>query len=113
MHVGGVRTALFAWLVARQANRTFILRIEDTDKDREVAGSEEHIITTLKSLGLDYDEGPGKESSYGPYRQSERLDLYHKWAKKLIELNRAYADPYSVSELENFRTKAREDKKAF
>ena len=113
MHVGGVRTALFAWLVARQANGTFILRIEDTDKDREVAGSEEHIITTLKSLGLDYDEGPGKESSYGPYRQSERLDLYHKWAKKLIELNRAYADPYSVSELENFRTKAREDKKAF
>jgi len=113
MHVGGVRTALFAWLVARQAGGRFILRIEDTDKNREVAGSEEHIIDSLTWLGLQWDEGPDKGGSDGPYRQSERLDIYKDWAQKLLDSGRAYPDPYSTQELEEFRAKAKEEKRPF
>src|SRR5665213_3131522 len=113
MHVGGVRTALFAWLVAKQSGGKFILRIEDTDKVREVDGSIDHIIETLKTLGLDYDEGPDKPGELGPYRQSERLELYKEWANKLVELGRAYADPYSKEQLEEFRNQAKANKKAF
>lgn len=113
LHVGGVRTALFAWLVARQAGGKFILRIEDTDKAREVAGSADHIIQVLTTLGIDYDEGPGKSGEYGPYLQSERLAIYEAWARKLIEQGRAYADPYASEELQAFRDEARAAKKAF
>jgi glutamyl-tRNA synthetase len=113
LHVGGVRTALFAWLVARQASGKFILRIEDTDKSREVAESEKHIIASLKWLGIDWDEGPDKNGSYGPYRQSLRLESYKRWALKLIDSERAYADPYSAEELEAFRQEARDQKKPF
>ncbi len=113
MHVGGVRTALFAWLVARKNDGTFILRIEDTDKDRLVEGSEQHIIQTLKILGLDFDEGPEKGGSFGPYRQSERLDIYKEWAEKLLKSKRAYVDPYSLEEVEKFREKAKATKKPF
>lgn len=113
MHVGGARTALFAWLTARNAQGKFILRIEDTDKTRQVEGSEEHIISTLGTLGLDYDEGPGKDGDFGPYRQSQRLDIYKEWGNKLIDCGRAYADPYSPSELESFRQKAKDEKRPF
>jgi glutamyl-tRNA synthetase len=113
LHVGGVRTALFAWLVARQASGKFILRIEDTDKNREVAESEQHIIASLKWLGIDWDEGPDKEGDFGPYKQSSRLANYKVWALKLIEIGRAYADPYSVEELEAFRQEAHAQKKPF
>ncbi|MHB1865038.1 MAG: glutamate--tRNA ligase [Candidatus Saccharimonadales bacterium] len=113
MHVGGVRTALFAWLVARQANGKFILRIEDTDTSRQVEGSEAHIIETLRILGLDYDEGPDKQGKYGPYRQSQRLDMYKEWGNKLINIGRAYADPYTPKEVERFRDKAKQEKKPF
>lgn len=113
LHVGGIRTALFAWLVAQQANGQFILRIEDTDKEREVKGSEQHIMDSLRWLGLDWDEGPDKAGEYGPYRQSKRLDSYKEWAQKLIEKGRAYADPYSPEELEKLRQKAKEEKKPF
>jgi glutamyl-tRNA synthetase len=106
LHVGGIRTALFAWLLARQQNGKFILRIEDTDKDREVEGSTQHIIKCLISLGLDYDEGPNQPGPYGPYRQSERLSIYRSYAETLIKLGRAYADPYSKAELANFRRQA-------
>jgi glutamyl/glutaminyl-tRNA synthetase len=85
LHVGGIRTALFAWLVARQSGGQFILRLEDTDKAREVRGSDQHIIDSLNVLGLDWDEGISKDGDYGPYRQSERLESYKKWAQKLIE----------------------------
>jgi glutamyl-tRNA synthetase len=106
LHVGGVRTALFAWLLARQAqDGKFILRIEDTDKAREVEGSEQHIIDSLSALGLNFDEGP--------YRQSERLDSYKKWALELIESGRAYADPYTPGEVQAFREQAQKDKKPF
>jgi glutamyl-tRNA synthetase len=113
LHVGGVRTALFAWLVARQGDGKFILRIEDTDQKREVGGAEEHIIKSLRALGLDYDEGPDKSGEFGPYRQSERLESYKKWAQKLIESGRAYADPYSADEVQAFRGEASQNKQPF
>lgn len=105
MHVGGVRTALYAWLLARKHGGQFILRIEDTDKEREVSGSIEHIQKSLKWLGLDWDQGP--------YVQSERLDLYKKYGEKLIEKGYAYADPYTEELLELFRQKAEADKRPF
>lgn len=105
MHVGGARTALFAWLVARQAKGQFFLRIEDTDKAREVHGSEQHILDCLKWLGIDWDSEPVK--------QSQRLEIYKEWAQKLIDAGRAYADPYSPQELEEFREEAKRLKKPF
>jgi len=113
MHVGSVRTALFAWLLARKYNGDFILRLEDTDQKREVEGSDAHIVATLNALGLHYDEGPNIGGDYGPYRQSDRLATYHAWAQKLIDDGRAYADPYSQSELDGFRDQAKAAKKAF
>lgn len=113
LHVGGIRTALFAWLVARQNNGQFVLRLEDTDQKREVAGSAEHLIKSLRSLGLDYDEGPDVSGDFGPYKQSERLDIYQKWAHKLIDSGRAYADPYTPEEVQAFREQAQAEKKPF
>lgn len=105
LHVGGIRTALFAWLVAKQNDGEFILRLEDTDKKREVKGAGEHIVTSLESLGIRIDKGPIK--------QSERLDLYIQWADKLIRAGRAYADPYSQAEVEGFRQAAKDQKIPF
>ncbi len=105
LHVGGVRTALFAWLVAKQANGSFILRLEDTDTKREVEGAAQHIIDSLNALGLKPDEGP--------FRQSERLDIYQQWAQKLISTGRAYADPYSPQEVQAFRDDAQKNKQPF
>lgn len=113
LHVGGVRTALFAWLVARAGNGQFILRIEDTDKVREVEGSADHLIKSLKALGITYDEGPDIGGPYAPYIQSKRLDTYKPWAQKLIDSGRAYADPYTPDEMQTFRDQARANKKAF
>jgi glutamyl-tRNA synthetase len=113
LHVGGIRTALFAYLVAKQANGKFVLRLEDTDKNREVEGSAEHLIASLKALGLQYDEGPDVGGPFGPYKQSDRLDIYKKWAQKLIDAGRAYADPYTSDEVQKFREEATAGKKAF
>lgn len=113
LHVGGIRTALFAYLVAKQSNGTFILRLEDTDKNREVAGSAEHLITSLHALGLNYDEGPEIGGPYSPYRQSDRLNIYKQWAQKLISEGLAYADPYSSEQIQTFRETAQASKKAF
>lgn len=113
LHVGGIRTALFAYLVAQQAGGKFILRLEDTDKVREVEGSAQHIIDSLNALGLGYDEGPDIGGEYGPYRQSDRLDIYKAWAQKLIEAGRAYADPYTAAEVQAFREQAQRDKQPF
>ena len=113
LHVGGIRTALFAWLLARQASGQFILRLEDTDKNREVTGSAEHLIKSLQSLGLMYDEGPDLGGPHAPYKQSERLDIYRTWAQKLIDAGRAYADPYTSDEVQTFRETAKASKKAF
>lgn len=113
MHVGGIRTALFAYLLARQDNGQFVLRLEDTDKSREVEGSAAHLEQALTALGIDYDEGPAKPGAYGPYRQSDRLKIYRSYAMKLIEQGRAFADPYSSEQLQEFRTQAQKAKRAF
>jgi glutamyl-tRNA synthetase len=113
LHVGGIRTALFAWLLARQHNGAFILRFEDTDKKREVEGAREHLMASLRALGLDYDEGPDIGGPFAPYVQSERLESYQAWAQKLIASGRAYADPYSAGEVDGFRAQARAEKRAF
>lgn len=113
MHVGGARTALFGWLVASRSGGQFILRIEDTDKTREVAGSIDHIIDSLHWLGIEWDEGPDKKGDYGPYKQSERLALYKEWADKLVTSGRAYPDPYTPEEVDNFRRQAVESKRPF
>lgn len=113
LHVGGVRTALFAWLIAKQQNGAFILRVEDTDKNREVKDSEQHIVDSLMWLGLEWDEGPDKDGPYKPYRQSQRLDIYKKWGQKLIDSGRAYADPYSLKELDKLRQIAKTANRPF
>lgn len=113
MHVGGVRTAIFAYLWAKKNNGTFILRIEDTDKEREVVGSIEHIIESLNWLKVTYDEGPHKDGPNAPYIQSQRLDLYKKYANILIEKGYAYPDPYTEEEIANWRKESEENKKPF
>lgn len=114
LHVGSVRTALFAWLIARQRNGQFILRLEDTDKTREVTGSDKHMMECLKWLGLDWDEGPDDVSGpYGPYRQSLRLDIYKEWAQRLVDNGRAYSDPYSPDQVQAFREEAKAAKQPF
>lgn len=90
MHVGNARTALFNWLFARHMNGTFVLRIEDTDMERSTEESALGIIESMKWMGLDWDEGPGAGGEYGPYFQSERLDVYKEAAAKLIEQGQSY-----------------------
>lgn len=113
LHVGGIRTALYAWAYARKNNGTFILRIEDTDKVREVEGSIEHIMESLKWLGINWDEGPDIGGPNAPYKQSERLNSYKKYAEVLINKGLAYADPYTEEEVESFRKKSEAEKKPF
>lgn len=113
MHVGGVRTALYAWLLAKKNNGQFILRIEDTDKEREIEGSIEHIQKSLKWLGLNWDQGPDIGGLHKPYIQSKRLELYKKYANILIEKGLAYSDTCTEEEIENFRKQAELDKKPF
>ncbi len=113
LHCGTVRTALFAWLLARQGNGSFLLRIEDTDQKREIDGGTENILETLKWLGLEWDEGPGIDGPHAPYVQSQRLELYRKYAQQLVESGLAYADPYSTEELDTFRQKAQAEKRPF
>lgn len=112
MHVGGVRTALYAYLWAKKHQGEFILRIEDTDKEREVEGSIEHIIKSLKWLGIDWDNGVGKADGES-YIQSNRLVIYRKYAEKLIEKGLAYPDPYTEEEVQLFREKAEAEKRPF
>ena len=113
VHVGNIRTALFAWAYARKNNGTFILRIEDTDKAREVPGSIEHVMASLKWIGLDWDEGPDIGGPHAPYKQSERLASYLKYAKILVDKGLAYADPYTEAEVEIFRQEADSLKQPF
>ena len=90
MHIGNLRTALYAYLFAKKHNGKFILRIEDTDAERLVEGAVEKIYATLKKAGIKYDEGPDVGGDYGPYIQSQRKDIYLKYAKELIERGGAY-----------------------
>ena len=113
MHVGGIRTALYAYLFAKKNNGTFVLRIEDTDKAREVDGSIDHILESIDWLGITPDEGPKQGGDFGPYKQSDRLDLYKKYALHLIEKGYAYPDPFTQDEVELLRQKAEAEKKPF
>jgi glutamyl-tRNA synthetase len=113
MHIGGIRTALFAYLWAKKNNGTFILRLEDTDKEREVPGSKEHIVEALQWLGLEWDLGVNKENPWGSAIQSERLSTYKEAAMKLVAKGLAYPDPYSAEEVDAFRKQAQAEKQAF
>ncbi|ARV07033.1 glutamate--tRNA ligase [Polaribacter sp. SA4-10] len=90
LHIGGVRTALFNYLFAKKHGGTFVLRIEDTDQTRYVANAEQYIIDSLEWCTIPFDEGPGKNEKFGPYRQSERKELYKKYAAILINSGWAY-----------------------
>lgn len=90
MHIGNLRTALYEYLIAKANDGTFVLRIEDTDKERYVEGAVEVIYNTLKTIGLKHDEGPDIGGDFGPYVQSERKNLYLDYAKKLIDEDKAY-----------------------
>jgi glutamyl-tRNA synthetase len=105
MHVGNARSALFPWLIAQKEKGVFVLRLEDTDQARLVDGAVEHILAVLNWLGLSYTEGP--------YVQSERKDVYLKYAKQLIAAGCAYADPYSKEQLETWRNECEAAKKPF
>ena len=84
MHVGNLRTALFEYLIAKSNGGDFVLRIEDTDRERYVEGAVDVIYNTLEQVGLKHDEGPDVGGPYGPYVQSERKDLYRKYAEQLV-----------------------------
>ena len=103
LHIGGVRTALFNYLFAKKHNGTFILRIEDTDQNRYVEGAEKYIVDALNWCNIPFDEGPGKNEKFGPYRQSERKDLYKQFAEQLIASGNAYYAFDTAESLEHHR----------
>jgi len=113
LHMGGVRTALFNYLFAKKHNGTFVLRIEDTDQTRYVANAEQYIINSLEWCNIPFDEGPGKNEKFGPYRQSERKDLYKKYADQLIESGWAYYAFDTAEELDAHRKDHEEKGKTF
>ncbi|WP_298953429.1 glutamate--tRNA ligase [uncultured Nonlabens sp.] len=113
LHIGGVRTALFNYLFAKKHNGTFILRIEDTDQNRYVEGAEDYIIEALDWCNIPYDEGPGKEGKHGPYRQSERKEMYRAYAEELIKKGAAYYAFDTAQELTQARTTAEANKETF
>lgn len=105
LHIGGVRTALYNYLYAKKMGGTFILRIEDTDQGRYVEGAEQYIIDSLNWLGLEFDESPAKGGDFGPYRQSERKDLYKKYTDQLVENGKAYYAFDSAEDLAEMRAR--------
>ncbi len=112
LHIGGVRTALYNYLFAKKHGGKFILRIEDTDQKRRVEGAEEYIIKALEWCGITPDESPAAGGDFGPYRQSERLNLYKKYAQQLLDNGLAYHAFDTPNELEAMRTKLQEAKVA-
>jgi len=103
LHIGGVRTALYNYLLAKKHKGTFILRVEDTDQTRYVPGAEDYILEALAWSGVIPDEGPKQGGDYGPYRQSERKDLYGKYASQLVESGHAYYAFDTPAELQAIR----------
>ena len=100
LHIGGVRTALYNYLFARQHGGDFVFRIEDTDSQRFVPGAEEYIIESFRWLGIKFDEGVSFGGSHGPYRQSERKEIYREYVDKLLEAGKAYVAFDTPDELE-------------
>ena len=111
LHVGTARAALFNWLFARHSGGTFILRIDDTDRERSTSEFEEEILGSLRWLGLDWDEGVGVGGSHGSYRQSDRLDRYHEIAVDLVESGAAYYDDRPSDQLKSLRQLAQKEGK--
>ncbi len=109
LHVGGLRTALYNYLFAKHNSGTFVLRVEDTDRNRFVEGAVENLINTLKWVGLNFDEGPGKEGEFGPYMQSERLDIYKRETEKLLKDKKAYYCFCSSERLSDLREKQQKE----
>ncbi|WP_099975154.1 glutamate--tRNA ligase [Lactobacillus terrae] len=103
LHIGNARTAIFNYLFARHLKGTFVIRIEDTDTKRNVEGGEESQLDNLKWLGVDWDEGPDKGGDFGPYRQSERKDIYQKYIQELLDKGLAYESYLSEEELAQMR----------
>ena len=113
MHVGGARSALYDFLYARKHGGKFVLRIEDTDKEREVEGAIGNLMEALKWLGIAWDEGTDVGGPHEPYIQSQRLPLYKKYAEQLLEAGHAYPDPYTEADVEHFRAQAEAEKRPF
>ena len=113
LHIGGLRTALYNYLFAKKNNGNFILRIEDTDQNRFVDGAEEYIKEALNWCGITYDEGPGKERSFGPYKQSERKHLYKEYAQQLLDNGNAYYAFDTAEELNALRKDYEAKKETF
>ena len=110
LHMGGVRTALYNYLFAKKHGGDFLLRIEDTDQNRYVHGAEEYIMESMQWCGINWDEGPGIGGPYGPYRQSERKNLYRQYAMQLIESGKAYYAFDTPEELEAMRKRIESEK---
>lgn len=108
LHVGGLRTALFSWLYTRRHGGRFIFRLEDTDRNRLVEAAEADLMRMLEWAGLDLDEGPGLPGEHGPYRQSERLDLYQQYARQLVNQGDAYPCFCTPERLEQVKAAQRE-----
>jgi glutamyl-tRNA synthetase len=113
LHIGGVRTALFNYLFAKKHKGTFILRIEDTDQTRYVKNAEQYIVDALNWCNIPFDEGPNKNQKFGPYRQSERKDIYKKYADELISKGKAYYCFDTAEELDFHRKDHEEKGKTF
>ena len=113
MHVGNLRSALYAYLFARKSKGSFVLRVEDTDQERYVPEALSVIFDTLRETEIIYDEGPDKDGGYGPYVQSERRELYRQYAQKLVESGAAYYCFCTPEELEARRTEAEEKGETF
>jgi glutamyl-tRNA synthetase len=113
LHIGGVRTALFNYLFAKKHGGTFYLRIEDTDQNRFVPGAEEYIVEALNWLGIPFDEGVGKNEKFGPYRQSERKEMYQQYAQQLIDSGWAYYAFDTAEALDELRKQLEADGKTF
>ena len=111
IHIGNLYTAYINWAFARKHNGQFIIRIEDTDRTRYVEGAVEKILKTIKAYGLDYDESVDKPGKYGPYRQSERLEIYKKYAEELISKGKAYYCVCTKERLDEVRKKMTAEKK--
>lgn len=113
LHMGGVRTALYAYLFAKQHQGDFLLRIEDTDQNRFVPGAEEYIIESLRWCGIKIDEGVSAGGKFSPYRQSERKEIYRKYAEQLVDNGNAYYAFDTSQDLDAMRKQAEAEKGAF
>lgn len=113
LHIGSLRTILFNYALAKKSKGRFVLRIEDTDKKREVPGATGRILEMMQEFGLSYDEGPKKDGGFGPYIQSERLNIYREYIDRLIQHQQAYYCFCTPERLDEYRKKASESGKSF